>query len=122
MAADGVRSGRLAGVPVGVPEPEPTSGDGEDGGVNPGVVSDSGASPDGVGWGTTGAAQRNKIFYVKMIASAMPNTQNGFFCVNEKQFVWLLSLMSNLPFGLAAGDSPGEGADPSEAGPANYKA
>lgn len=46
MAADGVRSGRLPGVPVGVPEPEPTSGDG---GVNPGVVSDSGASPDGVG-------------------------------------------------------------------------
>lgn len=96
MAADGVRSGRLPEVPIGVSEPEPTSGDGGDGGpeptsgdggVNPGVVSDSGASPDGVGSGTTGAAQRNKFFFVKMIASEIPNTLNGFICVNEKQFV-----------------------------------
>lgn len=30
--------------------------------------------------------------------------------------------MTNLPFGLAAGESPGERVGPSEAGPANYKA
>lgn len=61
MAADGgVRTGRLPGVAVGVSEP--TSGDG---GVNTGVVSDSGAGLDGVGSGTTVPDKKNTCLMLK---------------------------------------------------------
>lgn len=58
MAADdGVRTGRLPGVTVGA-----VGSTSVDGGVNAGVVSDSGAVADGVGSGTTVAAERNQYY------------------------------------------------------------
>lgn len=52
---DGVTTERLPGVRVGA-----FGSTAVDGGVNTGVVSDSGAVADGVGSGTTVAAGRNK--------------------------------------------------------------